>query len=233
MARDEHTNTVRARERWRARESPDEGVEMMGWQFPSTRLFFRAVKHIRRVIGRPWPIRVAGMRKAHALALTLSVFPSSRSTSPLCSFLFCTPTHPSRSPPPSISPCMQFCRFSQCFISFRPCFLSPVPLLSSPGFSYDLTGKGREWDGSVQTVSASYRGQDVQKSKRTFELSAEWSRLNLTRMVLRYLPLVIKAAEADSEGDLRKDSKNTERITSLIGPGSDVRLPTSSWMKWP
>lgn len=32
----------------RARESPDEGVEMMGWQFPSTRLFFRAVKHIVR-----------------------------------------------------------------------------------------------------------------------------------------------------------------------------------------
>lgn len=34
--------------RWRARQSPDEGVEMMGWQFPSTRLFFRAVKHIVR-----------------------------------------------------------------------------------------------------------------------------------------------------------------------------------------
>lgn len=34
--------------RWKARESPDEGVEMMGWQFPSTRLFFRAVKHIVR-----------------------------------------------------------------------------------------------------------------------------------------------------------------------------------------
>lgn len=29
-------------------ESPDEGVEMMGWQFPTTRLFFRAVKHIVR-----------------------------------------------------------------------------------------------------------------------------------------------------------------------------------------
>lgn len=32
----------------RAGESPDEGVEMMGWQFPTTRLFFRAVKHIVR-----------------------------------------------------------------------------------------------------------------------------------------------------------------------------------------
>lgn len=32
----------------RVGESPDEGVEMMGWQFPTTRLFFRAVKHIVR-----------------------------------------------------------------------------------------------------------------------------------------------------------------------------------------
>lgn len=38
----------RERWRWKAGESPDEGVEMMGWQFPSTRLFFRAVKHIVR-----------------------------------------------------------------------------------------------------------------------------------------------------------------------------------------
>lgn len=38
----------RGRWRWKAGESPDEGVEMMGWQFPSTRLFFRAVKHIVR-----------------------------------------------------------------------------------------------------------------------------------------------------------------------------------------
>lgn len=44
------TERRRERERWRwkAGESPDEGVEMMGWQFPSTRLFFRAVKHIVR-----------------------------------------------------------------------------------------------------------------------------------------------------------------------------------------
>ena len=44
MPGDEHTNRARGR----ARESLDEGVEMMGWQFPSTRLFFRAVKHIVR-----------------------------------------------------------------------------------------------------------------------------------------------------------------------------------------
>lgn len=47
----ESNGTNRERERemeMESRESPDEGVEMMGWQFPSTRLFFRAVKHIVR-----------------------------------------------------------------------------------------------------------------------------------------------------------------------------------------
>lgn len=50
MPSDEPANRVRGGDggRWRAGESPDEGVEMMGWQFPTTRLFFRAVKHIVR-----------------------------------------------------------------------------------------------------------------------------------------------------------------------------------------
>lgn len=42
-----------------------------------------------------------------------------------------------------------------------------------------------------------------------------------------------KASKADWKETQRKDPKNTERITSLWWPGSDVWLHKSSWIKLP
>lgn len=42
-----------------------------------------------------------------------------------------------------------------------------------------------------------------------------------------------KTGKTDWKETHRKDTKSTERITSLRWPGSDVWLPRSSWIKFP